>query len=154
MACWHAQVVLTGHSLGGALAQIAAADLSAFADTADAEYTLLTCAAPRAGNLRFARGVAAKVEGRAYRVVNDVDIVPALGPAALNFAHVPGRTLLLRKGGAGAWVPGYEYPWGWGELTRRLCGALRLRLGAIDHIPWKYLFIVRQYAPVPGSACL
>lgn len=75
-------VWVTGHSLGGALASLAAVRLLAEGFTVPAVYTF---GSPRVGDVDFYSGYSAV----GYRVVNNDDIVP----------HVPLETLLL--GGAG-----------------------------------------------------
>ena len=99
-----ARVVVTGHSLGGAIATVTTPDLAHYLQniTEHSKYravkvTLVALGAPRAGNVRFARNVAQAVDGRAFRVVNHMDIVTAGPPAFLDFAHVPGRTLTLSR---------------------------------------------------------
>lgn len=62
---------ITGHSLGGALAQIASAALSR--DNLAACYTF---GSPRVGGFGFDR----RVKCPHYRVVNDADLVPAVPP--------------------------------------------------------------------------
>lgn len=91
-------VVLTGHSLGGALAAVAAAE---WAD-AFPVASLYTYGQPATGKHGFANFLAAKYPDRIFRVVNDDDIVPQVPPT---FEHV-GR--LLRFDGSGNLRPGTE----------------------------------------------
>ena len=61
---WHAQVRITGHSLGGALATLAAYDIAAAAEkqcTCRVHTTVYTFGAPRVGNHAFAKEYRAKV---------------------------------------------------------------------------------------------
>ena len=79
---------MTGHSLGGALATLAAARHQA--------DVLWTFGAPRVGDALFARSLAGTAIGR---VVNGNDPVPAVPPPGRpwRFRH-PGRPFLLRGG--------------------------------------------------------
>ena len=70
------EVVFTGHSLGGALASLAA--------TARAPLGLYTFGCPRVGNESFG---ALLSPAWAYRLVHDKDIVPTVPPVPLGFAH-------------------------------------------------------------------
>ena len=72
--CPNIPIYLTGHSLGGALAVIAARYLAS--DSLGACYTF---GSPRVGNLEFSK----KIKTPIYRVINSADIVPRLPPAFL-----------------------------------------------------------------------
>ena len=67
-------VFFTGHSLGGALALVAACTFRAESDAACYTY-----GAPRIGNYEYFQGLKTPV----YRVVNSSDIVPRVPPGAL-----------------------------------------------------------------------
>lgn len=69
-------VFFTGHSLGGALATLAAARR--------APKALYTFGSPRVGNAAFAASLAATP---VYRVVDDEDIITTVPPEALGFRH-------------------------------------------------------------------
>jgi len=71
---------ITGHSLGGAEATLAAARLSRAGSKLAPLYTF---GAPRAGDEAFAQDAFAKLDARAYRIVNELDLVPRLPPAAI-----------------------------------------------------------------------
>ncbi|KAK3308811.1 Alpha/Beta hydrolase protein [Chaetomium strumarium] len=77
------RVVVTGHSLGGAIATLAAADLRAARVAAD----LYTYGSPRVGNLALAEFVTNQ-PGAEYRVTHTDDPVPRLPPIWLNYRHV------------------------------------------------------------------
>ena len=75
-------VVVTGHSLGGALATLAAIDISRLTS----QTYLWTYGSPRVGNKNFYTLVqnAFRVS---YRVVNNRDMVPHLPPRNYDFWH-------------------------------------------------------------------
>jgi len=80
---------LTGHSLGAALAHIAAARLLAVEALVPPDaVSLVTFAAPRVGNDVFAEFLRARLAPRIHRVVFADDLVPRLPPAELGYAHV------------------------------------------------------------------
>eukprot|EP01139_Manchomonas_bermudensis_P001778 Amastigsp_a2803_52.p1 type:complete len:287 gc:universal Amastigsp_a2803_52:224-1084(+) len=77
------EVMVTGHSLGGALAVFGALDLAL---TYNISATLISFGQPRVGNEKFSEFFGAHVAS-SIRVVNDTDIFPALPPRALGFYH-------------------------------------------------------------------
>jgi triacylglycerol lipase len=79
-------VYITGHSLGGALALMATAELANHEDT-DVRDSIAACytfGCPRAGDSSFDLYVKAPL----YRVTNGVDLVPAVPPAIFGYRHV------------------------------------------------------------------
>ncbi|KAK4935205.1 hypothetical protein LTR10_023705 [Elasticomyces elasticus] len=76
-------IVSTGHSLGGALATLAAADLR----NSGYDIALYTYGSPMVGNLALATFITSQLGGN-YRVTHANDIVPKLPSYALTFAHV------------------------------------------------------------------
>ncbi|APU13396.1 MULTISPECIES: lipase family protein [Actinoalloteichus] len=87
---------LTGHSLGGALAMLAAATLY-FEDpnlTPDGVYTF---GQPRTCDPRLAHAYDEALEGRTFRFVNNNDIVPQLPPEPV-FRHVKAARYFDRTG--------------------------------------------------------
>jgi len=76
------QVVVTGHSLGAALAVIAATDLRGLGFDA----TLYTYGQPRVGNDKFS--AFATNNGTIYRVTHLNDPVPRLPPIATGYVHI------------------------------------------------------------------
>ena len=134
---------VTGHSLGGALAQLAAAALDS--DRLAACYTF---GSPRVATLAFD----ALVHAPHYRVVHDRDLVPGVPPAAPGFRHTGDpRLLLLRRSPPGRREAPDEREW---EVFRRdrglvgrvlvdvLASSSALVTGQLpeveDHMIWEY----------------
>ena len=85
-----ARITVAGHSLGAALATLAAFD---FGSNTAFKLTLYTLASPRVGDLTFSH-VFNHVVQDAYRVYNRLDIVPKLPPPLMYF-HVGDETELI-----------------------------------------------------------
>jgi triacylglycerol lipase len=84
------RLFVAGHSLGGALAVLAAFRLQDEANiTADAVYTF---GLPRVGGTKFGTGYELALGARTFRLVDGYDPVPAVPPTLLGFRHV-GRRL-------------------------------------------------------------
>jgi predicted lipase len=77
-----AKLIIAGHSLGGALAILAAADLVNL-HAIDATYTF---GQPRIGNDAFAAWYPTRVRNT-FRVIHYADIVPHVPPASFGFVH-------------------------------------------------------------------
>ena len=79
-------IYITGHSLGGALALMATAELANDEDAIirDCIAACYTFGCPRAGDSSFDIYVKAPL----YRITNGVDLVPAIPPASLGYRHV------------------------------------------------------------------
>jgi hypothetical protein len=79
-------VYLAGHSLGGALATMATAELANHGDAwiRDSIAACYTFGSPRVGDSSFDQFVKVPL----YRVTNGVDLVPAVPPALLGYRHV------------------------------------------------------------------
>lgn len=73
------QVFVTGHSLGGALATLAALHIGHLKNCQPIVYTF---ASPRVGNSGFARYFE-KMVGNSFRIANTEDMVPTKGSAAI-----------------------------------------------------------------------
>lgn len=78
------KVVVVGHSLGGALAALAAADLKKRGIAAD----LYSYGAPRIGGTATSDFISNQGMGSVYRVTHKNDPVPRLPPVPLGFAHI------------------------------------------------------------------
>ncbi len=74
----------TGHSLGGALAQLTVARLIQMGRPAQGLYTY---GAPRCGDMRFASQFNRLARQSTFRVVNEADIIPDVAPKFLGFEH-------------------------------------------------------------------
>jgi pimeloyl-ACP methyl ester carboxylesterase len=100
------QVLVAGHSLGGALATLSAADLKA---TLNVNSTVYTLASPRVGDVAFADRFNAECPGL-WRVVNTEDVITTVPVATTAFesAHltIVARLvrLLVRLPIVGRWV--------------------------------------------------
>ena len=102
-------VVLTGHSLGGALAVIAAAE---WASNKDIDIrSIYTYGQPGAGKGRFVNWMTEHYAGNYFRFVNDDDIVPKVPPT---YQHV-GRLIRF----------GY-----WGDISAAAKAIFRKSVGA------------------------
>ncbi|KAF3008588.1 hypothetical protein E8E13_007552 [Curvularia kusanoi] len=77
------KVIATGHSLGGALASLAAGVLRSQGTTVD----LYTYGAPKVGLQALADYISATDKGANYRVTHKNDPVPKLPPALLGYRH-------------------------------------------------------------------
>ena len=82
-------VWFTGHSLGGALAMLAAYRLEAIEKAGIRVAGVYTFGQPRVGNNAWAQSVPAELEQRVFRYVNDRDIVPLVPPPRpIEYSHV------------------------------------------------------------------
>ena len=89
------QILVTGHSLGAALAVLAAPDIFKNMPPNTIEPQLITFAGPRVGLSDFAAAFNAAVES-CFRIVNFLDIVPHVPPAP--YVHV-GTEIAVDSGG-------------------------------------------------------
>lgn len=88
-------LLLTGHSMGGALAVLAAAKFAA--DGAIPIAGLYTFGQPAVAEASFERELSTRVEGRYFRFVNSADMVPGI---AVDPAFAPGgQHLFIDRGG-------------------------------------------------------
>lgn len=76
---------LTGHSLGGALATLAAATLIEADETFYGAYTY---GSPRAGDQGFARNFNVEAKGKVFRFQNNSDIVTRVPARLMGYSHV------------------------------------------------------------------
>jgi triacylglycerol lipase len=78
-------VWITGHSLGGALAELCAAQ-AALVETIPVQG-VYTFGQPRVGNNAFAKALNDALGSRIHRIVNDRDIVPRVPLFSMQFCH-------------------------------------------------------------------
>ncbi|KAF2744698.1 alpha/beta-hydrolase [Sporormia fimetaria CBS 119925] len=89
------KVVVTGHSLGGALAQLAAGVLRSRGINAD----LYSYGAPKVGSAALANYLTSTSRGATYRVTKKNDPVPRLPPALLGYRHTSPEYYLTNANG-------------------------------------------------------
>ena len=87
---------VTGHSLGGALATLAAFRLGQIPDLVPSG--LYTFGQPRVGSRRFVRQFNRRHKARTFRLANNNDAVPHVPPFLFNYAH-GGRFLYFNTQG-------------------------------------------------------
>lgn len=90
------KVVVTGHSLGGALAALTALRISTEL-RADVD-TVYTFGMPRPGDPAFAELYNRQLGSNTYRLVHGEDLVPTVAPSELGFRHL-GRFLRCERQG-------------------------------------------------------
>ncbi|KAJ3355057.1 hypothetical protein GGF32_002200 [Allomyces javanicus] len=86
-----AKITITGHSLGGAIATLAAADLAASGVVAASRVKLTVFNSPRVGTSEFSDLVGSLNLARVARYVEENDIVSHLPPTFLGFEHIVGE---------------------------------------------------------------
>jgi len=92
------QIFITGHSLGGALATLAALDLQT-RYTGEYAVRMINLASPRVGDYSFARMFDSLIPN-AVRVVFTRDVVPGLPKFGCMFKHVGHEVNINKKGNA------------------------------------------------------
>ncbi|KAJ9065188.1 hypothetical protein DSO57_1022222 [Entomophthora muscae] len=80
------KLLVTGHSLGAALATVMASDLLHREVVHSQRLNVITFGEPRVGNLEFARWYNSQ-PAHITRIVNENDIVPHLNPASLGYVN-------------------------------------------------------------------
>jgi hypothetical protein len=125
---------LCGHSLGGAIAVLAADALHALPGQTVAG--VLTLGQPRVGDARHAARLSA-LPFPILRIVHGCDAVPAIPPERLGFAHVPGERVILPERRAAYGTTVLQHVLGtWGRLRHGI-GALS-PVALQDHAPLTY----------------
>jgi predicted lipase len=92
----NAPIFITGHSLGAAMAVLAARALKAAGHQVTAVYTF---GGPRIGNAAFANHYDAALGANTFRIVNEEDIVPRLPGCLMGYRHVGQLAFLPSLGG-------------------------------------------------------
>ncbi|XJO73182.1 hypothetical protein BDV3_004200 [Batrachochytrium dendrobatidis] len=81
-------IVFTGHSLGGAMASICAADfIYSHGNPKNRKVSLITYGQPRSGNRAWARWMNQLPFHQVYRVTRDQDMVPRAPPMWIGYRH-------------------------------------------------------------------
>jgi hypothetical protein len=128
-------IVITGHSLGGALAVLTA--LRALHDLALQPTAIYTYGMPRVGDLAFAQSYNRALGSTTYRMVHGADAVPTLPGRSIGYSHVGRRLHCLRGGRFDAAAlenqPGGEEPRSAnGVLSSFMDGVRRLFAGPLS----------------------
>lgn len=93
------QMLFMGHSRGGGIASVAAAEIASSIPTIQKKVELITFGAPRVGKKDFAYFVKQYLENRVLRVVNRGDLIPHFPPhRILNYeyyTHFPTEVWIL-----------------------------------------------------------
>lgn len=137
-------VVLTGHSLGGALAVIAAAMMPD-----KYTYDLVTFGAPRAGNEDLSEAAYHKCRS-IVRVVHDRDVVPCVPLQTMGYKHVCEPWVLLEDDGS---VRPVEKEYGfWKQCLMRAHGLFKGDYGIRDHFMSNYMRGVMSHLMPSGRS--
>lgn len=103
-----AGIIITGHSLGAAMAPLFVIELEQINPTLSEQviYPIYTFGQPRVGNEEYANWFMAKTgENDWYRVVHHDDPVPHLPPPALKFVHMSMEVWYVESGtGLGSYI--------------------------------------------------
>jgi hypothetical protein len=89
-------LILTGHSLGAAIAEVAAWDLSTRFDIQIA--AIITFGTPRTGNEAWANSLALTAPPISFRIVHAYDPVPHLPPEFVDYKHAPREVFYPQSG--------------------------------------------------------
>ncbi|TPX39169.1 hypothetical protein SeLEV6574_g07397 [Synchytrium endobioticum] len=81
------RVVLTGHSLGAAVATLLALSVKHHLNPR-VKMDVVTFGSPRIGNTEFAEWASAELRNMSYRVSNRNDVIAELPPRAMRWAHI------------------------------------------------------------------
>jgi hypothetical protein len=127
-----APLFVTGHSLGGALAELAASHLRAEGIAVRATYTF---GCPRVGDAEFARSIASLP---LYRVVNDRDIVARV-PTIEHFGYHHVGTLIHIDGKGALHVTANAQ-----DADDIGISILKLGEDLLDHAPMNYVELLRR----------
>ncbi|GMH45957.1 hypothetical protein BSKO_13921 [Bryopsis sp. KO-2023] len=93
--CCH--LMFTGHSMGGALAVLAAFDVVRYCGVQGSNVTCHTFGAPRIGNMAFVREYNLAIYDT-WQLVNGNDMVPTMPEFGSLFAHVGKRVIINHSG--------------------------------------------------------
>ncbi|KAL8958030.1 MAG: hypothetical protein Q9193_004838 [Seirophora villosa] len=110
------RIVVTGHSLGGAVATLAAGDLRRLDEHFRTTTELYTFGSPRVANKKAATWLTAQSRF-SWRITNGNDLVPRLPPRLFGYHHVRPEYWIPRNGDAPAsediqWAAREDSSWG------------------------------------------
>ncbi|KAL8969198.1 MAG: hypothetical protein Q9197_004475 [Variospora fuerteventurae] len=110
------RIVVTGHSLGGAVATLAAGDLRRLDDHFRAATELYTFGSPRIANKEAARWLTDQSRF-SWRITNDNDLVPRVPPRIFGYHHVLPEYWISQNGDAPGigdiqWAAREDSSWG------------------------------------------
>ena len=125
------RIWVTGHSLGGALASVAAESMHPDYDI----HRLVTFGSPRVFSPKDARRIRWRMRSRIFRVVHSNDMVPTI-PTFFRYRHV-GDLILIKENGKVVWAADAT-----DLLLERILG-FRFDLGR-DHLMENYLQIGKE----------
>lgn len=83
----HADLIITGHSMGGAVATLFASKLVDMNEPALTPNAVYTYGSPRVGDKTFSKFVDGQLGGKLVRVMNEWDMVTDLPPTAFGYRH-------------------------------------------------------------------
>lgn len=137
------KLLITGHSLGGALATLAAAQWKADGQEVNAVYTY---GQPRSGNNEFGRAYNLALRSRSFRLVNNLDVVTRIPPRSVGYSHM-GTLVYFDDQGS----PRHGMEW-WREFLNGWYGAIDNILewcgeGVRDHRMANYVERLAVLAP-------
>eukprot|EP00960_Hanusia_phi_P034420 751054-Hanusia_phi.AAC.1 len=127
------KIFVTGHSLGGALSTLCAADVAAFLPRH--AVVMYNFGSPRVGNLKFVQ-LFNQLVPEAFRVVNDADVVARVPRSRLMNYHHVGRTALVSSSSS-VWVEGESEGTDplrerWTELAKLVDAEISLLQGIVN----------------------
>ena len=110
------RIIVTGHSLGGAIATLGAGELRRIDDHFRNTTELYTFGSPRVANEEAAMWLSAQSD-LSWRITNEDDLVPRLPPRALGYHHVLPEFWISRNGddpasGDFEWANREDSSWG------------------------------------------
>jgi triacylglycerol lipase len=127
------KIWICGHSLGGALATIAAAHLLDLGYEISGVYTF---GQPRVGNEVFAETLNYLIQDKYYRIVNQGDIITRVPPKSLGYKHAGTFVFLTDEGEIAVNDPHWESVWRDGGSG--LAALLDMAIGDLDEHSLKY----------------
>lgn len=137
-------VLFTGHSLGAAVATLAAVDLAARPMAPTGGVSLYTFGSPRVGNAAFASWANELLGENSTRMTRQQDVVPSLGPEFSGYRHLSREVINRHKAGTPEWYVVCDDS---GEDPRCHNAELTFSFNADEHL--RYMGVVGGFC-VPG----